>query len=248
MAKRNIIELTRYTLDTVSGMVVIFVIFCIMFFGAQAIVAPGSREATLAGIVVGFMVWTFALFTYQESTQELMMEAAAGTLEQLAMSPFGLLRVMGARISASMAYQFVVIGTLLVAMMAVSGKWLHLDLPSLVPLIIVTLVGVYGVGLAVGGLTLVFKRTANILSVIQFVFIALIATPLDTFPALKYAPLSWGSHLIGRVMIDEQSLVSIGTADLGFLVVHSAAWLGAGMIAFRAAENVARERALLGHY
>ena len=133
-------------------------------------------------------------------------------------------------------------------MMIVTGRWLHLDVVSLLPLILLTLAGVYGIGFAIGGLALVFKRIESFVQIFQFAIVGLIAAPVDRFPVLRYLPLAEGARLIRRVMTEGLSIFELPATDLFFLFANSTIYLGLGFLAFKLLENVARDRGLLGHY
>jgi ABC-2 type transport system permease protein len=135
-------------------------------------------------------------------------------------------------------------------MMAVTGKWLHLDFLSLIPLMLLTVWGVYGFGFAMGGLALVFKQVQAVFQIFQFVWVALViaASALETFPWAKFLPVTWGVHLIGRVLIHGQSLYAMPIADVAFLIAISAVYFLLGYLIFKRLERVARDRGLLGHY
>lgn len=249
MTRRNAIAFVRYGFDSISQLVVIFIVFLIIFFGAKTLMAPGPRTGyTQSAILVGFMVWMLGIFAYSNTSFALVEEATTGTLEQLAMSPFGLRRVVVAHFVANLGMQLMMLTVLLTLMMAVSGRWLHIDMISLVPLVLLTIVGVFGLGLCVGGCAIVFKRVQGLLQIVQFLFVGLVAVPLDQVPWFRYLPLAWGNELIRRVMVDGASIAEIPVGDPLFFVVHAAVWVAFGLAVFGRLEHVARERALLGHY
>lgn len=249
MFKRRLKYFLRYQFDTLSGLAALFIVFLILFYGAQALVGPGAEAGgTLDAIVVGYMVWMLGIFAYGETSRVATEESTAGTLEQLAMSPFGLRMVLVAEFIGGLVVQLVLISFMTLLMMASSGRWLNIDIFSIVPLVVLTLIGVWGMGLMLGGVAVVFKRTQGFLQIVQFLMVILVAAPLDRLPAFKYLPLAFGRELIHRVMVDGQSIFTIPVADTLFLVVHTAAWLAAGLVVFGRFEHMARERALLGHY
>jgi ABC-2 type transport system permease protein len=84
--------------------------------------------------------------------------------------------------------------------MITTGKYLNLDLLSLISIFFFTLLGVLGLGYIFGGLTLIFKRIENYLQIIQFALIGLVAAPVNKIPIFKYLPASWGSHMVRRIM------------------------------------------------
>lgn len=249
MFKRYGIELRRYYFNTLSILVTVYLIFLLIFFGLRTFAGGSSGFGqTAEGLVVGFMVWFLAVFAYSELSWVLIREAQQGTLEQLSMSPLGLGKVLLGRLCAALAFDFLVMTVFLFLMMASTGRWLHLDFASILPLLILTVMGVQGIGFVMGGLALVFKQIEASFQILQFVFVALIAAPIGTFPWVKFLPLSWGGHLIGRVMIGGTSLLDIALGDLLLLVANSAFYFGLGFLVFKFFEQQARDRGLLGHY
>lgn len=245
----RVIEVRRYAFDLISGMVSIYGFFIVIFFGAKIFGGdrPGFGE-TLEGVVVSYGLWALTVLALGSLTFELTQEAQQGTLEQLGMSPFGLSRVLIARVFTSLAVYFVVWTSMFALMMATSGRWLNLDVVSLLPLIALTLLGVVGIGFFLGGLAIVFKRIQNALSVYQILIIGLVIVPADEVVVMKFLPLAWGTHLLRRVMVDGVSIFDMHAGDLAFLAANSIAYFAAGVGVFRRFERAARERGLLGHY
>lgn len=252
LLKKEYIYLKRYYFNTLSGIVTIYLVFLIIFYGAKALLGGSSASAgfgeTLDGIVVGFMVWTFAVLAYSDLSWAMIQEAQQGTLEQLYMTPLGFSWVALFRVITTFIFNGLIVVLMLFLMMASSGKWLHLDLLSLTPLMLLTIAGVYGIGFFMGGLALVFKQVQAAFQILQFVFVFLIAAPLEQLPFMRFLPLSLGTRLIGEVMIGELSLGQLPPGEILFLIGNSAFYFGLGFLAFKLLENVARDRGLLGHY
>ena len=247
--KIRYIYLKRYYFDTLSMIVTIFLVFLIIFFGAAALLgASPAAGDTLEGIVVGFMVWTFALVAYSTLSWGIIEEAQQGTLEQLYMSPLGFGWVTILRVAAHFIINVFMVLVILFLMMATTGRWLNLDVLSLIPLVLLTVAVAYGIGFFMGGLALVFKRVQSALQILQFVLVIFIAAPMGWMPFMRFLPLSLGTRLIGAVMIDGRSLFELPPGDVLFLIGNSAVYFGLGFLAFKFFENVARDRGLLGHY
>lgn len=250
LLKMRYIYLKRYYFDTISMIVTMFLIFLLIFYGAMALLGgtPAHSGETLEGIVVGFMVWTFALVAYSNLSWGMIEEAQQGTLEQLYMSPLGFGWVTIFRIVANFIINAIMVFVVLLLMMASTGKWLNLDVLSLIPLVLLTVAGAYGIGFVMGGLALVFKRVQSSLQILQFVIVIFIAAPFGWSPVMRFMPLSLGTWLIGKVMIGGQSLPQLPAGDVLFLIGNSAFYFGVGFLAFKFFENIARDRGLLGHY
>ena len=241
--------MARYRLDTVLRLGTFYIFFLLAFMGAQTMggASPNFGQA-VGGLVVGFMVWTLTTIAFSEFSATLGAEAGQGTLEQLAMSPSGLGRVLMSRAAASLGFQLMIGIVFLFVMMATTGTWLHLDVLSIMPILLLTVAGVLGVGFLMGGLTLLYKQTGALLGLMQFGFLALLTMPVKEYPLLKLAPLSWGNHLLSRVMVEGVSLASLPTTDVMILVAGTAGYMLLGGIVFRVCVAKARERGLLGQY
>jgi ABC-2 type transport system permease protein len=168
LLRRSLIEFRRYAFDTISGLISIYGFFLVIFFGAKIF---GGDQAgfgeSIEGVVVSYGMWAITMFALGSLTYDLTQEAQLGTLEQLGMSPFGLVRVLVARAFTSLATYVAMWVALLVVMMATTGRWLHIDVISIVPLLAVTIVGVIGVGFLLAGLAIVFKRVQQMLQIHQ---------------------------------------------------------------------------------
>jgi ABC-2 type transport system permease protein len=250
LLKMRYIYLKRYYFDTLSMIITMFLIFLLIFYGAMALLGgtPADSGDTLEGIIVGFMVWTFAIIAYSNLSWGMIEEAQQGTLEQLYMSPLGFGWVTIFRTVASFLINALMVIVVLLLMMASTGKWLNLDVLSLTPLILLTVAGAYGIGFFMGGLALVFKRVQSAIQILQFVLVIFIAAPFGWTPFMRFLPLSLGTRLIGTVMIGELSLFDLPPGDVLFLIGNSVFYFGLGFLLFKFFENIARDRGLLGHY
>lgn len=100
-----------------------------------------------------------------------------------------------------------------------------------------------------GGLSLVFKKVQTGNSILQFLFILLLALPTITDHKIIYfVPLSWGNLMINRMMIDGLSLLDFTLPEYSILLVNSIAYLIIGLSVFSLMEKTAKKRGLFGHY
>lgn len=249
MMRKEILTLVRYPFNFISGLVSVYLIFLIIFFGAKSLMGtrPGFGH-TLEGIIVGFMMWLFAIMAYSDLAWSLTREAQQGTLEQLYMSPLGFSWVNIFRLISALLINLVITFALLLVMMVTSGRYLNLDVVRVLPLMLLTIAGIYGIGFIAGGAALVFKQIQSLLQILQFLFVGLIVAPIDKLPFLKYFPLALGTNLIARVMVHGESFGQVGVGNLLFLSANSICYLLGGLFLFKLFENIAREKGLLGHY
>jgi ABC-2 type transport system permease protein len=247
LTRRNLIELRRYGFDTFFQLAGVFMLFTLIFWGAKGIGGADIREGdTLPAIVAGYVVLWLVLGAYFTMSQWMTQEATLGTLEQLALSPFGLLNVLLAEFVASLGYQLLMLVVVLFASEAVTGQWLHIDVLTLLPLVLLLLVQTAGLSLVIGGAAVVFKRVASLANLLQFVFLAMVALPIDEDPWLRVMPIALGSHLVRQSTVEGRSLLDLDRGDLLEFVVVAGAYLAIGCTVFLRMERIARDRGVLG--
>lgn len=248
--RRDWTMIKRYMVNSISSLVSVYMVFILIFAGLQTVssyVKTDALDGSLEGTIIGFFVWTFTIYAFSNLAWNLISEAQTGTLEQLYLAPCGFRWVCACTIVSDFVFSFVPIMLLLVAMMATTGRWLRVDLVSLIPLLLITLLGAYGVGFALGGLALVFKRIQALFQIMQFVFIGLLVIPLRV-PGVKYLPLAMGNDLIRSVMVDGVRLWRLPPGDILTATVVGALYLAIGIAIFSLCERNAKSRGLLGHY
>ncbi|MFC4406147.1 ABC transporter permease [Haloarchaeobius iranensis] len=246
-ARKQLVLLWRYPVNTLSQLGTIFLVFLVLFFGGQAL-APAAMEDTIGGLVVGYLLWSMSISAYSGLAWNVTREAQWGTLEQLFMSPFGFGRVMLGRTVVNLAESFLWGAATLVFMLAVTGQSLALDPLTVVPLGLLAIMPAVGVGFVFGGLAIRFKRIENAFQLVQFLFIGLISAPVGEYPLLGWLPLAQGSYLLRRAMEDGTALWELPANELGVLVLTAVLYLGLGYAAFTYCQRWARRAGVMGHY
>ena len=245
----NLLTFKRYVFNTLSSLVTLYLVFVLLFFGARSVGGPGfALSGTQDGLIIGYFIWSLAIFTFSELSWGLTNEAQQGTLEQLYLSPVGFRFVAAARSVSNLMLTLVANFLILLLAMATAGRWLSVDLVSLIPILLLTIIGVIGLSFAIGGLALIHKRIQAFLQLMQFVLVGFIAIPWAQFPWARYLPLAMGNHLSRQVMAEGLRLWQLNPGDLLVLGATAVGYLVLGVFAFGWAERVARDRGLLGQY
>ena len=247
--RRELTMMTRYVINTISGLVSIYLFFVLIFLGMQNLsgyMAGDALSGSLEGTIIGFFVWTFTIFAYSDLSWNLIGEAQAGTLEQLYLAPMGFKWVCACTVVSTFLLNLIPHTVFLLAMMATTGRWLHIDFLSLIPLMAITVLGAYGFGFALGGLALVFKRIRHF-QIVQFVFLAFLLVPTRV-PWAKFLPLSLGNSLLNDVMVKGTPLWRLPIKSVLMATAVGMVYLAVGLVVFARFEKIARDRGLLGHY
>ena len=249
MIARNLSNMRRYVFNTISGLVTMYIVFMLLFMGVRGIGGAAlAGGTTLEGLVVSYLVWVLSISAYSDLAWDLNQEAQVGTLEQLYISPIGFNWLNAFNLISGLGLSFVFATVLLTLMMLTTGTYLNLDLISVVPLMITALLSVYGIGFAMGGLALIFKRIQAFFQIFQFVFVAFLALPLDRFPWAQFLPLTMGGHLLRQVMVHGTRLWELPTTSLAVLVLTGVTYLALGLATFEWSARIAKRKGLLGHY
>lgn len=247
--KRSWIQFKRYPTEAISGIVIFAAIFYGLFLSAKYVAGPGLQFGDrLDSIIVGYVLWTLSTFILFDVAGNLQNEAQTGTLEQLFISPFNIRCILLFRAIASLLIQFFIIITILVIIMALTGRWLAFPITLLFPLVTLILSG-YGLSFALGSLALILKRVQQLLGISQFVLLFLLTVPTETWGSLKALgyifPMSISAGLLRDLMARQHAL---DLPTLGLAVLNGVVYFAIGLALFQWAERETKRRGKLGGY
>lgn len=247
--KKEYIMFKRYMFNSIGGLLSICAMFLLIFLGYRG-VAGGSVNYgdTLEGIIVGYVLWFFGILTYTTISDVISTECGTGTLEQLYMAAFPFKAVLLAITVSTFLFNLIMTVGILFFAMYVTGHFLTFDLLSLIPVIIFTLLCFYGLGLIVGGITLVFKKAGTFLNILQFALIGCIVAPVSKVKAFALLPGSLGSNMINKIMVQGKHLSDFPIETIVILALIGVAYVVIGSIVYKICEGKAMERGSLGHY
>jgi ABC-2 type transport system permease protein len=246
--RKEVIELKRYLPNTIAMLVTFYCIFLGLFAGIQIIGDPTTQDVNTQFVIVNYVFWYLALIVVGDIGYQIASEATQGTLEQLNMSPLGQWKIMFSRLIASITAHLLIVIALLFLAMATTGQWLHVDLITLIPVFLLTLVNMMGLGLIIAGMTLVLKQIGAFLQILQFILAGLVFVPLSVAPFLALFPLVKGVDLVRATMIDGLSLLEFSSFDIFTLLFNAVFYFVIGIVFFLYCERVAMRKGLLAHY
>lgn len=245
----------RYTFNTISQLFSIYLLFLVVFFGARGISgavggSPAALGETLDAAVVGFFLWFLALAAHSDLAFSIMNEARFGTLEQLMMTPVGFRWVGLFQVITGTIVAFVMSGVILGAMVLTTGRTLHIDVVTVLPLLLLVAATAIGIGYALGGLALIYKRIDALFQMMQFFFILLIAAPaaVPSLPLLTLLPMSLTSRLLNEAMTEGLRLSQLGGGRIALAVFSTALYFIGGLAVFSRLERKARDSGSLAQY
>lgn len=229
---------------------VILFIFISYFVGSGAIATQG-----LPAFLLGYLIWFYAAIAISSMSSNLLGEASVGTLEQLYMSPVPTWLLFVGRVIATFLKSTVMVALVGVTLMLVLRVALPLE-PAALPPFVLTMVGLFGFGYAIGGLTLMYKQITSVTNLVNNVLLFLNGAllPVHYFPewletVARMLPTTQGIAVLRKVVIDGMSLSAVWEdGSMVFLLVQSAVFLIVGWVIFNIGEQVAKRRGNLGQY
>lgn len=242
-------------------------------FFALLIILLGPLLGAGSDIVTGHVVWTLqsgrtsllvlgfvpSLVFYFQAVKlfwRLLGEIQSGTLEQVYLSPLPpwLVVVVG-RLVAALIETLIVVGVTYGIVSAFVPLHYFWNVDALLPTALLILTGV-GYSLVVGGITLIWRRIAPIQEafLLLVVVFAVSALPVFTIPRWfsdlgRIFPVTSAVASLYRVLITQKPVTGLwGTGGLIPLLITTAAYLAAGVLAFNLGSRVAKVRGSLGSY
>ena len=226
------------------------------FVGIALLMGSGELEsARLPSMLLGFLTWYYAAIAIGNMSFGLSEETTTGTLEQMYLSPSPTWVIFLGRVVSTLVVSTVFVAIVGVGLMLIFSIRLPLELGAL-PVFALTMVGLFGLGYAVAGATLVFKRVQHFAWVITdaLLFVNGAMLPVEHLPdwlesVSKWMPTTQGIIVMREIVLEGQSLGAVVTdGGLAILTAQSAIYLVAGWVIFRYSERIAKRRGTLGQY
>ncbi|MFC4448424.1 ABC transporter permease [Halorussus aquaticus] len=244
---REYLVFVRYPANAVGGIVVSLFFFGLLFYGGRMIAGRALTDS-IEGIIVGYFLWTLSVGAYSAISNDIGAEVQWGTLERHVMTPFGFAPVAFVKGVAKLLRTFVTSSVILAVMLLVTRTTLRIDVLTVVPVAVLSVASVLGLGFAAGGVTVLYKRIGNWLNLLQFGFVILISAPAFEVGWTKFLPLALGSSLLQRAMVDGTRLWEFPPGDVAILVGTAVGYVLLGYAVFEYATRRARRLGVLGDY
>ncbi len=258
---RSLIIMRRYWFATLTGLVISYgflMLVILAFVSGQDALAQWSEN--IFDKVVGFLIGIFAMGLVGMFTQGLQGMARTGELEQVCMSPHGLVTNFLAR-SFVAAVTSILTYTVLLSLLAASLQGtIYLDPLATIVVLALTYTNLIGFGFMVGGLVLVFKQTGQVAMIIRLVLLLIavgseeIAQLPGWFRAIAHCvPITDAAISLKYVLVRGQQVNGefqsvFLHSSFYFLILNAVVWTLIGIACFRYLENWSRDKGTLGAY
>lgn len=246
--KKEYLELKRYLPNTIAMILTFYIIFLGLFGVIQIVGDPTTQDMNTQYVIVNYIFWFLTITVINSIGYEIINEAMRGTLEQLSMSPMGIWRIMSARLLSTTIINLVIVIVLLYISMATAGQWLNIDVVTIAPIMVLTLLSMFGIGFIIAGISIILKQVQAFLQILQFILMALTFVSVSLSPILQFLPFVKGVDMVREVMIQGTSLSQFAMYDYLVLIFNALFYLALGLTVFIYCERVAMRKGLLAHY
>lgn len=282
---RSFIIMRRYWFATVTALLVSYGMLMILIYGFVS--NRDQLEETLSGRfgdpavavnwALGFIMGMFAFSIVGLFTQGLQGMARTGELEQLCLSPHGLVVNFLGRSMVAAITSVLSSGVMLFLVAYTVDGALHAPVVPTVSLLFLTYFNLIGFGYLVGGLVLVFKQVGQVAMLLRLALFGLAIGASDAInqwnPILKWfahlMPITDAAILLKHVLVKDQMVPVFDASgaplmenetpvlefvsafqhsSFPFLLMSCILWTLAGIGSFRYFENWSRDRGTLGSY
>jgi len=243
--KKLVKEIKRYYFEFISGTIVMFGIFLALFFGLKSFGGTNIEATSLDSLIIGYILWGIAMSSFQSISGMIWEESQRGTLEKLYLSHLGIEKILLAKVFANIAFNIFFNIVILFLSMLITNRWLNINYPYFILMVVVSVISLIGLGFAGGGIAIIHKKVISIFQIFSFGIIGLMALqtyPFNVFSFLPYIP--GAKTLIGVIVYNQ-------TYPLwwyGFILLNSLVYLVIGLYMFRLYDIKARKLNKLGVY
>ncbi len=198
---RHFTFVKRYPFNTFSSLAASYIVFLALFHGIRFIGEGAIPGEKLDAIVIGYLMWNIAIFSFSDTAGDIFEEAKMGTLEQLYLSPLGFYRISFYRMIAGYIYLLIFNAIVLFAAMLTTGRWLNIPVLEVILLITISVPAMHGIGFILGGIALVAKKVHSLSNIFYFAIIFLVSLPTYPVNAFSFLPFAPGANTIMSVIV-----------------------------------------------
>jgi len=244
---RNFTLVRRYPLNFLGMLLTYLLVFFVAFYGGQQI-APEEFGKSMDSFIVGYFILSTTLTAFFALSGMVHDEARYGTLQQLYISRFNLSTVMSSAVFANILISTTLSVVNLVIVLLVAGESLRIDLLTIIPILVLTLLPAIGVSFFLGGFALIYKRIRSLFSIIQFAFLGAIGLALTGKLWARLLPVGQGAWMMRGAMAGGLRFWEFSLVNHAILIGTGLVYLALGYATFHLTQYVARQRGLLDEY
>jgi ABC-2 type transport system permease protein len=161
-------EIKRYLLNLISSLLIFVIIFTLIVLGFKVTGQMGSD--LFKNTAVGYFVWLASMSPLTDLSWTIMSDMQRGIIEQIFISPYGPVLIYSMYELALNVLILPIIYLMMIIIFSMANISIAVH-PSFFYYMIMAMLQMGGIGLALAGLTLRYKRTQAVLNLAQFAIV-----------------------------------------------------------------------------
>lgn len=247
---RKFILLKRYFVNSISDLIVTFLIFTAIFLGGKTIeLSPQEISLKIIGILIAFIAILGVQFLFKQIKEE----NELGTMEQLFLLPIRFINIFSIRFIIEIMVFLIklLLMTILffyISGLAISIGWVKISLVS-----VIIAPGMLGFGLIFGGASFIFKRVSNLQNLFSLLLfpVSLVnftsEVPLEG--VTEYFPYTLGLKIVQTLVKEAWTWEKLITSSqIHLLLIVSLVYFVSGLLIYRWFKKQALVYGSLGKY
>lgn len=245
--KMDVLRTFRYRFGMVTDLAVFFVLFTIfMMTDTGMSYADTYGYSNYKGmLLLGYIAWMYASSAIADVSEYMNSELVSGTMYKKILSKYSLKILFFGLFISSVFLDTIIIIVMVFLQNVIFSIGLNIKLMHVLVIIIST-VGMYGIGLVIAGLSIYFKRVGSVVFLTQTILLFVTDTVPTNNMVLNFSkiiPLTRCNELLKMVTVGKSSFDMF----LG-LIVCSAIWLALGIVIFNILMKQAKKKGNLLFY
>ncbi len=237
-------ETRRYLLNSTFKTILRVSVLFVAIYGFNNLFFSPSNAFDLNSALVLIFLFQHASQAFSKSADSIAYETLNGSLEKIYATPTGIFKLIMARFIVS--YIFLTISSiiLLIVFMLILNNWISFSWPKFLISISFSVISLYGIGLILCGLSLLFKQVNDLVSFLRLPIMFLATLPPQPFNIYSCFPFSMGAYTTKQIILNN---TSFPLWWYGYILANSLFYFFLGYLIFKICERRTLLHGSLGH-
>jgi len=249
-------DFKSYYLNYIFYNINMYLLFLGLFYGMEK---QSKESIEILYFLIGLILWWYTTTAIQSVSIIIQDEARQGTLEQIFMTKSKVGQITLCKLIANYLFEtlqiiFVILLCTLSFGLADLFK-LNISYINLLINILMTLVGLCGIGYAVAGLSIIYKKaqavaraTSNVILFFSGLILPITAVPNIFRYIAKVFPFYWSMESINQSIYNSKTILDLFNRSFGMLTLVSLIWVGVGILTFNHSIKIVKVKGSISHY
>ena len=248
---RLIIMIKRYPMNSISTIFAFYLLFGGLLLSSSLMNGADAEISAKPEGLISFLMWFYSLMALGNLSESIREEAGVGTLENIYISVKKPIVLYGIRL----LWAFIIQTFMCLIIIFLTTITYNVSIPNLtfnfLPILFLTLTGLFGFGLVLAGLTLVYKKIGELVNILKYFFLVFTLIKWEEYDSLfasigRFFPMVEGTSLLRQLGSNIDYSISISSYSI--LLIQAAFYLIFGIFIFLRFEKKAKNNASLSHY